>query len=338
LRVLVTGSAGFIGFHTAMRLLDDGHEVIGLDNLNAYYDVSLKEARLAPLEARNGYRHYRLDLIEREAVLNLFATERPERVIHLAAQAGVRYSLERPDTYVDSNVVGFLSILEACRHHKVVHLVFASTSSVYGGNGKLPFSVHDGADHPLTIYSATKKANEMMAHAYAHLFHIPATGLRFFTVYGPWGRPDMALFKFTKAILEGKEIEVYGHGEMQRDFTYVGDIVDGILAALNHPAEPAPDWNAADPDPATSGIAPYRILNLGNGKPVGLMTYIGALEAKLGRKAMIKMLSMQPGDVQATAADLSDTSAYLGFTPKVAIDEGIARFVDWYLDYYKSAS
>lgn len=321
-----------------MRLLDDGHEVIGLDNLNAYYDVSLKEARLARLEARNAYHHYRLDLIEREAVLDLFATEKPERVIHLAAQAGVRYSLEHPDTYVDSNVVGFLSILEACRHHPVAHLVFASTSSVYGANGKLPFSVHDRADHPLTIYSATKKANEMMAHSYAHLFHIPATGLRFFTVYGPWGRPDMALFKFTKAILEGREIEVFGHGDMQRDFTYVGDIVDGIIAALHRPAERASDWNAAEPDSATSGVAPYRILNLGNGRPVELMAYIGALEAKLGRKAKIKMLPMQPGDVQATAADLSDSSAYLGFAPKIAVDEGIARFVDWYLDHYKPAS
>ncbi|MEG2312732.1 NAD-dependent epimerase/dehydratase family protein, partial [Brevundimonas sp.] len=276
--VLVTGSAGFIGFHTAQRLLARGETVIGLDNLNAYYDPALKQARLDQLLSHPNYRHHTLDLADREGVAGLFASEKPTRVVHLGAQAGVRYSLEAPETYVDSNVVGFLSILEGARATGCQHLVYASTSSAYGANGKLPFSVHDGASHPLTLYAATKLANEAMAHSYAHLFGIPTTGLRFFTVYGPWGRPDMALFKFTRAILKNEPIDVYGEGRMSRDFTYVDDIVTGIIAALDQPASNNRDWNPTLPDPATSGVAPWRILNLGAGQPVPLMRYIQVIE------------------------------------------------------------
>ena len=333
--ILVTGSAGFIGSHVAHRLLDRGDAVVGLDNLNAYYDPTLKQARLARLEAREGYRHAAIDLADREAVARLFAEARPDRVINLAAQAGVRYSLEQPAAYVDANLVGFGNILEGCRAVQAQHLVFASTSSVYGANGKLPFSVHDNATHPITLYAATKLANEAMAHSYAHLFGIPSTGFRFFTVYGPWGRPDMALFKFTKAILEDQPIDVFGQGRMQRDFTYVDDIVSGVVAALDRPAQTDPDWDAMAPDPATSGVAPWRILNLGNSQRVELMRYIEVLEEKLGRKAKLNLLPMQPGDVTRTEADVTDTKAALDYAPSTPIEVGVANFVDWYLDYYR---
>ncbi|WP_421932280.1 NAD-dependent epimerase [Phenylobacterium sp.] len=333
--VLVTGSAGFIGSHTAHRLLDRGDEVVGLDDLNAYYDPTLKQARLARLEAREGYRHAKIDLADREAVAKLFQDVKPDGVINLAAQAGVRYSLENPEAYVDSNVVGFLNILEGCRATQPKHLVFASTSSVYGANGKLPFSVRDPVHHPITLYAATKLANESMAHSYAHLFGIPATGFRFFTVYGPWGRPDMALFKFTDAILKGEAIDVYGQGKMQRDFTYVDDIVSGVIAGLDRPPGIDPTWDAQAPNPATSGVAPWRILNLGNSQRVELMRYIEVLEEKLGRKAQLNLMPMQPGDVSRTEADTAETQAALDYAPATPIETGIGRFVDWYLDYYK---
>ncbi|MDP3594732.1 NAD-dependent epimerase [Phenylobacterium sp.] len=333
--ILVTGSAGFIGSHLAHRLLDRGDEVVGLDNLNPYYDPTLKQARLARLEAREGYRHANIDLADRDAMARLFADAKPNRVVNLAAQAGVRYSLEQPAAYVDSNLVGFGNILEGCRAAQVEHLVFASTSSVYGANGKLPFSVHDSVHHPITLYAATKLANESMAHSYAHLFGIPATGFRFFTVYGPWGRPDMALFKFTQAILDDRPIDVFGQGKMQRDFTYVDDIVSGIVAALDRPAQVDPNWDALSPDPATSGVAPWRILNLGNSQRVELMHYIEVLEAKLGRKAKLNLLPMQPGDVARTEADVTDTIVALDYAPSTPIEVGVANFVDWYLDYYR---
>ncbi|WP_411287919.1 NAD-dependent epimerase [Phenylobacterium sp.] len=330
----MTGSAGFIGFHLARRLLDHGDAVVGLDDLNPYYDPSLKAARLAILEAHAGYRHARLDLADRAGVTELFAQVKPDGVVNLAAQAGVRYSLEKPEAYVDSNIVGFLNILEGCRSVQPKHLVYASTSSVYGANGKLPFNVHDGANHPITLYAATKLANESMAHAYAHLFRVPSTGFRFFTVYGPWGRPDMALFKFTGAILAGRPIDVYGEGRMQRDFTYVDDIVDGLVAALDRPAQVNGAWDALAPDPATSGVAPWRVLNLGASRRVELMRYIEVLEEKLGRKAQINFLPMQPGDVARTEADVEETRVALDYAPRTSIEEGVARFVDWYLDYY----
>lgn len=333
--ILVTGTAGFIGSHVAHRLLDRGDTVVGLDNLNTYYDPILKQARLARLEAREGYRHAAVDLVDREAVAALFAETRPEGVINLAAQAGVRYSLEKPQAYVDSNLVGFGNILEGCRAVQPRHLVFASTSSVYGANGKLPFSVHDPVHHPITLYAATKLANESMAHSYAHLFGVPATGLRFFTVYGPWGRPDMALFKFTEAILANRPIEVFGQGQMQRDFTYIDDIVSGVIAALDRPPAPDPDWDPQSPDPATSGVAPWRILNLGNSTRVELMRYIEVLEEKLGRKAQIDFLPMQPGDVARTEADVTETRAVLDYAPKTPIEVGVSNFVDWYRDYYR---
>ncbi|HET6970480.1 MAG TPA: NAD-dependent epimerase [Phenylobacterium sp.] len=331
--ILVTGSAGFIGFHLSLRLLEAGHPVVGLDNLNAYYDPTLKAARLAILESKAGYRHARLDLGDRDGIAALFAEVRPSEVVNLAAQAGVRYSLESPTTYVDSNVTGFLNILEACRAHPPAHLVFASTSSIYGNHANMPFDVHEAATHPITLYSATKAANEGMAHAYAHLFGVPATGFRFFTVYGPWGRPDMALFKFTDAILNDRPIDVYGEGRMQRDFTYVDDIVDGLVAALSRPPAPNPAWDAANPDPATSA-APWRILNLGAGRKVELLRYIQVLEEKLGKKATLNLMPMQPGDVAATDADTTETRAVLGYRPKVNVEEGVGRFVDWYRDYY----
>jgi len=337
MRVLLTGSAGFIGFHLALRLLKRGDEVLGVDNLNAYYNPTLKAARLAILETHPGYRHARLDLADRDGMAALFAEARPEAVVNLAAQAGVRYSLERPEAYVDANVVGFLNVLEGCRAVQPRHLVYASTSSVYGANGKLPFNVHDGANHPITLYAATKLANESMAHAYAHLFAIPATGFRFFTVYGPWGRPDMALFKFTDAILKGQPIDVYGEGRMQRDFTYVDDIVDGLVAAIDRPAQIDPAWNPQSPDPATSGVAPWRLLNLGAARKVELMRYIEVLEAKLGRKAELNLMPMQPGDVARTEADVAATKAALDYTPTTPIEVGIGRFVDWYLEYYGAA-
>jgi UDP-glucuronate 4-epimerase len=336
--VLVTGSAGFIGFHVARFLLDRGDAVVGLDNLNPYYDPQLKRARLARLESRTGYRHAAIDLADRAAVAALFDDAKPSGVVHLAAQAGVRYSLEQPAAYVDSNVVGFLSILEGCRAVRPRHLVYASTSSVFGANGKLPFSVHDPAQHPITLYAATKLANEGMAHAYAHLFGVPATGLRFFTVYGPWGRPDMALFKFTRAILAGQPIDVYGQGRMQRDFTYIDDIVRGVVAALDNPPGVDPAWNPERPDPATSGVAPWRILNLGASRRTELMRYIEVLEEKLGRKAELNLLPMQPGDVQSTEADVAATRDAIGYAPQVTVEEGVGAFVDWYLDYYGGTS
>ena len=331
---LVTGSAGFIGFHLSRRLLERGDAVVGLDDLNSYYDPALKVARLAILEQHPAYRHARIDLADREAVSALFADASPDIVVNLAAQAGVRYSLESPATYVDSNVVGFLNILEGCRAVKPLHLVYASTSSAYGANGNLPFNVHNGANHPLTLYAATKIANEAMAHSYSHLFDIPSTGFRFFTVYGPWGRPDMALFKFTQAILAGRPIDVYGEGKMQRDFTFVADIVDGLVAAIDRPAQVNPDWDPQKPDPATSGVAPWRILNLGNSQQVELMRYIEILEEKLGRKADLNLLPMQPGDVVRTEADVEATRLALDYAPSTPVEVGIGKFVDWYLDYY----
>lgn len=331
--ILVTGSAGFIGFHLSRRLLERGETVVGLDSLNAYYDPKLKAARLAILESHKGYRHAKLDLADRAGVPALFAEVRPDHVVNLAAQAGVRYSLESPETYVDSNVVGFLNILEGCRAVQPKHLVFASTSSVYGNHNNLPFNVHDAATHPITLYAASKLANEAMAHSYAHLFGIPSTGFRFFTVYGPWGRPDMALFKFTDAILKGQPIDVYGEGRMQRDFTYVDDIVDGLVAALDRPPVANPAWDSERPDPATSA-APWRVLNLGASRRVELMRYIQVLEEKLGRKADLNLMPMQAGDVARTEADTAETRAVLDYAPSTTIEEGVGRFVDWYREYY----
>ena len=331
--ILVTGSAGFIGFHLSRRLLERGDEVVGLDSLNSYYDPTLKAARLAILQGHKGYRHVQLDLADRARMPAVFAETKPTHVVNLAAQAGVRYSLESPETYVDSNVVGFLNILEGCRAHPPQHLLYASTSSIYGNHANMPFNVHDAAPHPITLYSASKAANEAMAHAYAHLFGIPATGFRFFTVYGPWGRPDMALFKFTDAILKGQPIDVYGQGQMQRDFTYVDDIVDGLVAALDRPPRPNPDWDATRPDPATSA-APWRVLNLGAGRREELMRYVEVLQEKLGRKAEIRFLPMQAGDVTATEADTAETRAVLDYVPSTSIETGVGRFVDWYREYY----
>jgi UDP-glucuronate 4-epimerase len=333
--ILVTGSAGFIGFHLSQALLARGETVAGLDNLNPYYDVRLKQDRLAQFIAHPNYVHHQVDLADRDAVAGLFDALKPDRVVNLAAQAGVRYSLEHPETYVASNLVGFANILEGCRTVQPRHLVYASTSSVYGANGKLPFSVHDGVAHPLTLYSASKLANEAMAHSYAHLFGIPCTGLRFFTVYGPWGRPDMALFKFTQAILEGRPIDVYGQGRMTRDFTYVADIVEGVIAALDHPPAADLTWEAARPDPATSGVGPWRVLNLGASRRTPLMRYIEVLEEKLGRKAELNLMPMQAGDVTDTEADTSDTRTAIGYAPSTPIEEGVGRFVEWYLDYFK---
>ncbi|HEV7229278.1 NAD-dependent epimerase/dehydratase family protein [Brevundimonas sp.] len=332
--VLVTGSAGFIGFHTARRLLSQGRRVIGLDDLNPYYDPRLKEARRALLMEHGGYVDHVMDLADREAVAGLFERHRPVRVVHVGAQAGIRYSVESPETYVDSNVVGFLSVLQGCRAVGVEHLVYASTSSVFGANGALPYSVEQPVSHPLNLYSATKLANEAMAHAFAYVHGLPCTGLRFFTVYGPWGRPDMALFKFTRAILEGTPIDLYGDGAMERDFTYVDDVVDGVLAALNLPPAPDPDWDPANPDPATSGVAPWRILNLGAGRREPLARYLEVLERKLGRKAAINALPVQPGEMVRTEADVARTRALLGYDPKTSIDDGVGRFVDWYRQFY----
>jgi UDP-glucuronate 4-epimerase len=336
MKVLVTGAAGFIGYHTAERLLARGDEVIGLDNLNDYYEVSLKQARVARLESQPGFRFVRMDLADREGMAKLFATGRFERVVHLGAQAGVRYSLQNPLAYVDSNVVGTANVLEGCRHHGVQHLVYASTSSVYGANTRMPFSTHQSVDHPLSFYAATKKANELMAHAYAHLYALPTTGLRFFTVYGPWGRPDMALFTFTRNILAGRPIDVYNHGHHRRDFTYVDDIVAGVVGALDRIAAPNPSWNGDAPDPATSR-APYRIYNIGNNRPVELLRYIELLEQCLGRKAQMNLLPMQAGDVPETWADIDDLQRDVGYAPETPVEQGVERFVRWYLDYYGKA-
>jgi UDP-glucuronate 4-epimerase len=332
-KILVTGAAGFIGSHTSTRLLARGDEVVGLDNVNDYYDPTLKEARLARLAPNGGFRMVRMELGDRDGVERLFREERFDRVIHLAAQAGVRYSLTNPHAYIDSNLVGFLHILEGCRHHGVQHLTYASSSSVYGANTAMPFSVHQNVDHPVSLYAATKKANELMAHTYSHLYGLPTTGLRFFTVYGPWGRPDMALFLFTKAILEGKPIEVFNYGKMRRDFTYIDDIVEGVIRTSDHIAQPNPDWNSDAPDAATSR-APYRLYNIGNNNPVELMHLIGTLEQALGRTAEKIMLPIQPGDVPATYANVDALVQDVGFAPKTAIETGIERFVAWYRDYY----
>ncbi|MBA2487651.1 MAG: NAD-dependent epimerase [Nitrospira sp.] len=332
--VLVTGAAGFIGSHVATRLLDRGDSVLGLDNLNDYYDVRLKEARLAKLLPHPQFQFTKLDLSNRAGIAALFEQQPISRVVHLAAQAGVRYSLVNPHAYTASNIDGFLNILEGCRHHQAEHLVYASTSSVYGGHTQMPFSVHDNVDHPVSLYAATKKANELMAHCYAHLYRIPITGLRFFTVYGPWGRPDMALFLFTKAILEGRPIDVFNQGKMQRDFTYVDDIVEGVLRTLDRPAQPDPKWSSDKPDPGSSS-APYRLYNIGNHQPVELLRFIEVLEQTLGRKAEKNFLPLQPGDVPATYADVADLMRDTGFKPATSIETGIARFVEWYREYYK---
>jgi UDP-glucuronate 4-epimerase len=333
IKFLVTGAAGFIGFHTAARLLDRGDTVVGIDNLNSYYDPKLKEARLANLQGRNGFVFHRQDIAERQAMADLFNAERPDKVIHLAAQPGVRYGSIAPNAYIDANIVGTQNILEGCRHGKVQHLVFASSSSVYGANTSMPYSVHDNVDHPLSLYGATKKANELVSHAYAHLYGLPVTGLRFFTVYGPWGRPDMAPFHFTKKILAGEPIEVFNHGHHARDFTYIDDIVEGVLRVADKPAEPNPDWDSSAPDPATSS-APYRIYNIGNNNPVELMNFIAALETALGRTAEKIYLPMQPGDVLKTFACVDDIVRDVGFKPSTPLSEGIGRFIAWYRSYY----
>jgi UDP-glucuronate 4-epimerase len=334
MKILVTGTAGFIGSHVALRLLERGDEVVGLDNLSDYYDVNLKKARLARFMEHPNYTHVTADLADRAAVEATFARHRPQRVINLAAQAGVRYAAQNPHIYVSSNITGFLHIIEGCRHHDVEHLVFASTSSVYGANTLMPFSEHEPTEHPLTLYAASKKANEMMAHSYAHLYGLPCTGLRFFTVYGPWGRPDMALFLFTRAILAGEPIKVFNHGRHKRSFTYVDDIVEGVLRTLDAVPTGNPEWNGQASDPATS-LAPYRIFNIGNEQPVELLRYIEVLEQCLGRKAQMELLPLQAGDVPDTEADVSALAAAVGYSPSVPVEEGVSRFVQWYRDYYQ---
>ncbi|MFZ7942414.1 MULTISPECIES: NAD-dependent epimerase [Bacillaceae] len=331
--ILVTGAAGFIGFHLAKQLLAKGYQVIGIDNLNDYYDVSLKKDRLKIIEKHPKFEFYKIDLTERNKINQLFVDQSIHRVIHLAAQAGVRYSLTAPHTYVDSNLAGFMSILEACRHHKIEHLIYASSSSVYGANTRIPFSTNDSVDHPLSLYAATKKANELMAHTYSHLFQIPTTGLRFFTVYGPWGRPDMAYYSFTRDIIAGNTIKVFNHGDMSRDFTYIDDIVDGIIALLDHPPAYNSNWNGKNPDPGTS-FAPYRIYNIGNHNPVKLLDFIKQLERLVGKKAKIKFLPMQPGDVKETYADITNLQKETGYYPKTTLETGLAQFVDWYKKYH----
>jgi UDP-glucuronate 4-epimerase len=332
MKILVTGCAGFIGMHVAERLLAQGHLVTGLDNLNPYYDPALKEARLARLEGRPGFAFHRLDLADAAGMQDLFRSAGPERAVHLAAQAGVRYSLQNPHAYAESNVTGFLNVLEACRHTGCGHLVFASTSSVYGANRKLPFSVHDSTDHPVSLYAATKKANELMAHAYSHLFGLPCTGLRFFTVYGPWGRPDMSMYLFTRAILEDRPIDVFNHGDMERDFTYVDDIVEGVVRVLERVPQGDPDADMSDPARST---APYRLYNIGNHSPVKLARFIAVLEAALGKQARKRMLSMQPGDVHATYADVADLERDVGFAPRTSLEDGVRKFVAWYREYHR---
>jgi UDP-glucuronate 4-epimerase len=334
MKVLITGSAGFIGSALSLRLLERGDEVIGIDNLNDYYDVSLKEARLQRTLAYDGYTDVRIDLEDREGVEELFRKHQPHRVVNLAAQAGVRYSLENPHAYVDTNLVGFTNILEGCRHNNVEHLVYASSSSVYGANTSMPFSVHDNVDHPVSLYAASKKANELMAHTYSHLYQLPTTGLRFFTVYGPWGRPDMALFLFTKNILAGKPIDVFNYGNHRRDFTYIDDIVEGVVRVIDNVAAPNPDWSSDTPDSASSK-GPYRLYNIGNNQPVELMHYIEVLEDCLGKKAEKNMLPLQPGDVPATYADVSDLVSAVGYKPDMSVEQGVANFVDWYRDFYQ---
>lgn len=333
-KVLVTGVAGFIGSHLSIRLLERGDEVVGLDNLNDYYDVSLKEARLARFSDHENFRFVKMELSDRAGMESLFAEEKFDKVVNLAAQAGVRYSLQNPHAYIDSNIVGFTHILEGCRHHQVKHLVYASSSSVYGANETMPFSVHDNVDHPLSLYAASKKANELMAHTYSHLYGLPTTGLRFFTVYGPWGRPDMALFLFTKAMLEGKAIDVFNYGKMKRDFTYIDDIVEGVIRTLDHTSDANPDWDGKAPDPASSK-APWKVYNIGNSSPVELMDYISAIEKALGMEAKKNFLPLQAGDVPATSADVEALIEDVGFKPDTPVEKGVKNFVDWYRGYYK---
>ena len=335
MRILVTGSAGFIGFHVTQRLLEQGHEIFGVDNINDYYDPRLKHARLRQILGRSRFHFSKLDLADRPRTAELFQTIQPERVIHLAAQAGVRYSLTNPHAYIDSNLVAFTNILEGCRHNRVEHLTYASSSSVYGGNTKMPFSIHQNVDHPLSLYAATKKANELMAHTYSHLYGLPTTGLRFFSVYGPWGRPDMALFIFTKAILAGQPIDIFNNGKMQRDFTYIDDIVEGVIRVSNRVARLNPYWDGDAPDPGTSK-APYHLYNIGNNNPVELLYLIEVLENCLRRKAEKKFLPMQPGDVPATFADVSDLTRDVGFKPSTSIEDGVRQFAEWYVNFYKT--
>ena len=331
--ILVTGSAGFIGFHTCKKLLERGEQVLGVDNMNDYYDVGLKEARLKELQPDANFRFEKLEISDRAGMERLFESNPIQKVVHLAAQAGVRYSLENPQVYIDSNVQGFLNVLEGCRHHEVEHLVYASSSSVYGANTQIPFSVHNRVDHPISLYAATKKANELMAHTYSHLFKLPATGLRFFTVYGPWGRPDMAVFLFTKAILERKPIKVFNKGKMRRDFTYIDDIVEGVVRVLGRIPEPDPDWNRDGPDPATSS-APYRIYNIGNNQPVELMHLIEVIENAIGKEAEKEFLPMQPGDVPETYASIDDFVRDVGYQVNTPIETGVQCFVEWYRSFY----
>lgn len=331
--ILVTGAAGFIGFHVSRRLLERGERVVGLDNLNPYYDVRLKRDRLAQLASSPSFEFIEADVAQRAAIDLAIDRTRPTSIVHMAAQAGVRYSLVNPHVYIESNLVGFLNVLEGARRHAVRHLVFASSSSVYGANTRTPFSVHDNVDHPISLYAATKKANELLAHAYSHLYAIPATGLRFFTVYGPWGRPDMSLFVFTKAILEGRPIDVYNHGQMQRDFTYIDDVADGVVRVLDRVPSPDPAWTGAAPDPSASA-APYRLYNIGNHQPIDLLHFIAVLESCLDKKAILNLLPIQPGDVPATFADIEDLARDIGFAPHTPIQHGIARFVEWYRSYY----
>ena len=333
MKVLVTGAAGFIGMHCIERLLARGDHVVGIDNLNDYYDVALKESRLSRIADHSAFRFHRVSIEDKEVMAGIFAEEKPDRVIHLAAQAGVRYSLENPHAYIDANLQGFMNILEGCRHNDVAHLAYASSSSVYGGNAQIPFSEHHSVDHPVSLYAATKKANELMAHTYSHLYGLPTTGLRFFTVYGPWGRPDMALFLFTDAIRNGRPIDVFNQGAMVRDFTYIDDIVEGVIRVLDKTATPDPDFDPMNPDPGSS-TAPFRVFNIGNGNPTPLMDYIGALEDALCMTAEKKMMPMQPADVPATSADTSELRDWVGFAPNTDVRDGVQRFVDWYIGYY----
>ncbi len=334
MKILVTGAAGFIGFHTSQKLLARGDQVIGIDNLNDYYDVNLKRDRLKQLSDEAGFQFQQLDLADNDGMANLFQQHRFDRVIHLAAQAGVRYSIENPRAYIDANIVGFLNIIEGCRHSKVPHLSYASSSSVYGANTKQPFAESDNVDHPVSLYAASKKSNELMAHTYSNLFDLPTTGLRFFTVYGPWGRPDMALFKFTKGIIEGTPIDVYNHGEMYRDFTYIDDIVEGVIRVSDRIPSADPNWSGDTPDPSAS-FAPYRVYNIGNSSPVRLMDFVEAIETSIGKKAEINMMPIQPGDVPSTCADVSALQRDVDFTPCTSVKDGIAQFVSWYRSYYQ---
>lgn len=333
MKILVTGAAGFIGASLSLKLLERGDEVVGIDNLNDYYDVNLKQARLARLSDHRGFKFIKLNIADRSAVEQLFALSGFQRVAHLAAQAGVRYSISHPHTYIDSNIVGFINILEACRHNAIEHLVYASSSSVYGANTKMPFSEHDNVDHPVSLYAASKKANELMAHTYSHLYKLPTTGLRFFTVYGPWGRPDMSPIKFARNILAGEPIDVFNYGNHRRDFTYIDDIVEGVIKVIDKPAEANPDWSRDNPDPATS-FAPYRVYNLGNSTPVHLLTFIETLEKCLGKQAIKNLLPIQPGDVPDTYADVSGLEREFGYKPGTSLEDGVGRFVEWYKNFY----